>query len=53
MSVTKPTIIRAPLDQATRITVHNATGTKLEQGSVVRLTGSETGGIPNVEATTK
>jgi len=51
MSVTKPTIIRAPLDQATRITVHNATGTKLDQGSVVNLTGTETGGVPNVEKT--
>jgi len=52
MSVTKPTIIRAPLDQATRITVHNATGGKLDQGSVVKLTGSETGGVPNVAKTT-
>jgi len=35
-----------------RISVHNATGAKIEAGSVVRLTGSETDGVPNIEKTT-
>jgi len=34
-----------------RISVHNATGAKIEAGSVVRLTGTETDGVPNIEKT--
>jgi len=31
--------------------VHNATGADLSKGTVVRATGSETNGVPNIEAT--
>jgi len=49
MSVTKPSIVKQI--PAERMTVHNATGGKLEQGRLVRLTGGSTGGVPNVEYT--
>jgi len=49
MSATKaPIVKRYPWE---RITVHNATGAKLEAGRVVKHAGSETDGIPNVELT--
>jgi len=35
-----------------RISVHNATGAKIEAGSVVRIAGGETDGLPNIEKTT-
>jgi len=52
MAETLENIVTYPLIPASRITVHNATGAKLSQGQVVKLTGSETNGIPNVAATT-
>jgi len=50
MSETLPQVVAMAPPQ--RILVHNATGAKLSQGTVVALTGTVTDGVPNVAATT-
>lgn len=48
--VTLANIVKVPLIPASRISVHNATGSKLGIGTAVKMTGTETTGIPNVAA---